>query len=68
VGVREKPGISPTFLLLLLLLWVVPMEAAAFPASQPSCDSLFIDSLQNFVSAGGRVTISVTHLKGNKNV
>ena len=30
--------------------------------------SLFIDSLQNFVSAGGRVTISVTHLKGNKNV
>lgn len=29
---------------------------------------LFIDSLQNFVSAGGRVTISVTHLKGNKNI
>ena len=42
VGVREKPGISPTFLLLLLLLWVVPMETAASPASQPSCDSHFL--------------------------
>ena len=30
--------------------------------------SLFIDSLQNFVRAGGRVTISVTYLKGNKNI